>query len=236
MIKKNIVIKVGGSLLFTEERRIRSEFISEFCNIIKHGNNFDIIVIVCGGGILARDYINIIRKLGKNEAFCDIIGIKISQINSQIILACLNGYAYPRVPLSLEELSIATISKKIVVMGGLQPGQSTTSVAIEVAEYLDADNLVILTDVPGIFDKDPKKHKDASLLKNVSYDKMQEILLTSFNGNQAAAGEYRIFDIVSLQILKRSNIDVLVMNGKDLTELKKYWNGQKDFNGTIISK
>jgi len=236
MIKKNIVIKIGGSLLFTEEREIRSKFISEFCNLIKDKNNFDVIVIVCGGGILARDYINFVRKVGKNEAFCDIIGIKISQINSQIILACLNDYAYPKVPKSLEELSIATLFKKVVVIGGLQPAQSTTSVAIEVAEYLNAKNLVILTDVAGIYDKDPKKYKDASLIKNVSYDKMQEILLTSFSKNQAAAGEYRIFDIVSLQILKRSNIDVVIMNGTDLTELKKYLNGQKDFNGTIISK
>lgn len=236
MIKKNIVIKIGGSLLFSEESKIRTELISEFCNIIKNKKNFETIVIICGGGILAREFIEVVRKLGKDEAFCDNIGIKISQINSQVIIACLNDYAYPEVPRSLEELSIAALFKKIVVMGGLQPGQSTTSVAIEVAEYLNANNLIILTDVPGIFDKDPKKYKDAKLIKNISHEKLQEYILTSFGDSQAAAGEYRIFDVVSLQLLKRSSIEVVVMNGKDLTEFKKYWNGQKDFYGTIISK
>ena len=42
-------------------------------------------------------------------------------------------------------------------MGGLTPGQSTTSVSLEVTEYINAEKLVILTDVDGIFDKDPKK-------------------------------------------------------------------------------
>ncbi|MFX0057254.1 MAG: UMP kinase [Candidatus Hodarchaeota archaeon] len=235
-MKKNIVIKIGGSLLFSKERKIKPELFSEFCNIIKDNRNFGSIVIVCGGGNLARDYIETVRKLGKNEAFCDIIGIQISRINSQLILACLNEYAYPEVPKSIEELSIALLFKKIVVMGGLQPGQSTTSVALEVAEYIDANNLVILTDVSGIFDKDPNKHKDAKLIKNLSYGNLQEIILKSFGDNQAAAGEYRIFDTVSLQILKRSNIEVIVMNGKELKEFKKFWSGQKDFYGTVISK
>ena len=39
MIKKNIVIKIGGSLLFSEENKIRTELISEFCNIIKKKND-----------------------------------------------------------------------------------------------------------------------------------------------------------------------------------------------------
>ena len=236
MIKKNIVIKIGGSLLFSEESKIRTELISEFCNIIKNKKNFETIVIICGGGILAREFIEVVRKLGKDEAFCDNIGIKISHINSQVIIACLNDYAYPEVPRSLEELSIAALFKKIVVMGGLQPGQSTTSVAIEVAEYLNANNLIILTDVPGIFDKDPKKYKDAKLIKNISHEKLQEYILTSFGDNQAAAGEYRIFDAVSLQILKRSKIKIRIMSGKDLKEFEKYWKGDENITCTIISE
>jgi uridylate kinase len=235
-MKKNIVIKIGGSLLFSDDRKIRSDYISEFCDIIKNKKEFGSVVLVCGGGIIARDYIEIIRKLGRNEILCDIIGIKISHINCQLFLSCLNDYAYPIVPNSIEELSIATQFKKIIMMGGLQPGQSTTSVALEVAEFINANRVIILTDVPGIFDKDPKKYKDANLIEKLSYDKLQEILLNSFDYNQAKAGEYRIFDMVSFQILKRSNIEVMVINGKDFSEFKKLWNGGEDFYGTLISK
>ena len=120
-------------------------------------------------------------------------------------------------------------------MGGLQPGQSTTSVALEVAEFMNAEELVILTDVDGIYDKDPKKFDEAKLLKRLTYKELQEIIFNSFGDTQAAAGEYRIFDAVSLQILKRSNIKTIIMSGKNLKEFQKYWNGEVDITCTIIT-
>lgn len=144
--------------------------------------------------------------------------------------------AFPQVPKSFEELSIAISSHKIVVMGGLQPGQSTTSVAITVAEYIKAERLVILTDVDGIYDKDPNLYKDAKLIENISYDSLQKLILESSIDTQAAAGEYRIFDAVSLQILKRSRVNVFVISGKKLTQFNKLWNNEKEIIGTIISK
>ncbi|MHA2288591.1 MAG: UMP kinase, partial [Promethearchaeota archaeon] len=215
---KNIVIKFGGSLLFSDGGTIDSQKITEFCNIIKNNNNYDSIVIVCGGGLVARKYIGAIRTFTENEVLCDLIGIDISRINSRLIIAGLKDLAYPQVSKSFEELSVAINSHKIVVMGGLQPGQSTTSVAITVAEYLKAKRLVILTDVDGIYDKDPNIHKDAILLEKLSYDSLQKLILESSGDEQASAGEYRIFDAVSLQILKRSGMNVMVMSGKKLNQ------------------
>ncbi|MFX1259411.1 MAG: UMP kinase, partial [Promethearchaeota archaeon] len=166
----------------------------------------------------------------------DTFGIDISRINSKLIVASLKDEAYPHVPKSIEELSIATLFKKIIVMGGIQPGQSTTSVALEAAEFIGANELVILTDVNGIYDKDPKIFKDAKLINRLNYDILQELILKSGGDKQAKAGEYRIFDAVSLQILKRSQIKVFVMSGKDLNEFKRFWFGEKEILGTIISK
>jgi len=233
---KNIVIKFGGSLLFSEGGTINSQKITEFCNIIKNNKAYNSIVIVCGGGTIARQYIRAIREFTKNEVLCDLIGIDVSRINSRLIIAELKGLAYPQVPESFEELSYAIGSHKIVVMGGLQPGQSTTSVAITVAEYLKAEKLVILTDVDGIYDKDPDLYKDAKLLETISYDSLQKLILETSIDTQATAGEYRIFDAVSLQILKRSGLNVVVMSGKNLAQFTKLWNNEKEIIGTIISK
>ena len=233
---KNIVIKLGGSLLFSDGGTINSQKITEFCNIVKSNKNYDSIVIVCGGGKVARHYIQAIRASTENEVLCDLIGIDISRINSRLIIAEMKELAYPRVPKSFEELSVAMSSHKIVVMGGLQPGQSTTSVAITVAEYLKAEKLVILTDVDGIYDKDPNLHKDAKLLEKISYSSLQKLILETSDNTQASAGEYRIFDAVSLQILKRSELSVMVMSGKKLNQFSKFWNNEKEIVGTIISK
>lgn len=235
-MKENCVIKFGGSLLYTEDNRINSRKITEFCNIFKSREHIGTHVIVCGGGLIAREYIEAVRLLKGSEALCDMFGINISRINANLMITSFQDFAYPQVPRSIEDLSTAVLFKKIIVMGGLQPGQSTTSVALEVAEFIGAKVLVILTDVEGIYNKDPKKFNDAQLLKHLNYEQLQKIILTTSDEKQAAAGEYRIFDVVSLQILKRSNIKVIIMSGKNLNCFKKFWNGEKDINGTIISK
>ncbi len=235
-MKGNYVIKLGGSLLFSEDYEINRKKIEEFCNILKNskisGNN----VIVCGGGQIARKYIETVREYNGNEALCDMFGIDISRINARLLIACLEEYAFPNIPSSIEELSIALLFKKLIVMGGLQPGQSTTSVALEVAEFINARKLVVLTNVKGIYDKDPKLFRDAKIFKKISYNKLQDLILKTSGDNQARAGEYRIFDAVSLQILKRSNIEVIVISGKELNEFRKFISGKDDIEGTIISK
>jgi len=233
---KNVVIKFGGSLLFSEEGTINNKKITEFCDLIKNSKNYDSIVIVCGGGTIARQYIKAIRKFTENEILCDMIGIDISRINSRLIIANMKEFAYPQVPESFEELSKAIIASKIVVMGGLQPGQSTTSVAIQVAEFLKAARLIILTDVDGIYDKDPKVFEDAKLFRKLNYDSLQKIIVEMSKDTQAAAGEYRVFDAVSLQILKRSNVVVSVISGSNLEQFKKLWNDEKVNIGTTITK
>ncbi|UCC21029.1 MAG: UMP kinase [Promethearchaeota archaeon] len=235
-MKRKSVIKIGGSLLFTENKDLNVEKIQNFCQIFKKMNYSGSHVIVCGGGLIAREYINTVRSFHGSEALCDTFGIDISRINSRLLISSFGDFAYPLVPKSIEELSLALLFGKIIVMGGLQPGQSTTSVALEVAEFIQAEELVILTDVKGIFNKDPKKFDNAKLFKTLTYNELQEIFIESSGDKQAAAGEYRIFDAVSLQIIKRSKIKIRVMSGKDLKDFEKYWKGDENINCTIISE
>jgi uridylate kinase len=235
-MKENFVLKIGGSLLFTIENKLDRDKIHKFSQILKNKLSSQHSVIICGGGKISRDYINVARSFHSNEAFCDLIGIDLSRINAKLLISALQDYCYPLVPKSMEELSLALLFEKIVIMGGLQPGQSTTSVALEVAEYIQAEEIVILTDVDGIYNKDPKKFKDAKLLKSLTYKKLQEMILGSSPDYQAAAGEYRIFDTVSLQILKRSKIKTRIMSGKDLKEFEKYYNGEQDILCTLITE
>ena len=229
------VIKIGGSLLFNENKELNLKKIKEFCEIFENTIVSDTVVIICGGGIIAREYINAVRSIDENEAVCDSFGIELSRINAKLLISFLKEKAYPLVPKSVEELSHSLLFKKIIAMGGLQPGQSTTSVAVEVAEFIDADKLVILTDVEGIYDKDPKKYENARLLPKLSYRELQNLILSLSGDKQAAAGEYRIFDTVSLQLLKRSKIEAHLMSGIDLDQFKKFWNGDKNVIGTRIA-
>jgi len=232
---KNIVIKIGGSLLFSEDLEINIQQIIKFCKVIKANQHYDKVIIVCGGGIIARNYISAIRSVHSNETSNDIMGIKISRINARLLMEVFGEIAFPEIPKQFGELAQALLFNKIIIMGGLQPGQSTTSVALEVAEFIDADQVVILTNVNGIYDKDPNKFDDAKLIKNLTLNKLQNLIIKDSNEKQAAAGEYRIFDAVSLQIMKRSKIKVYVVSGTNLDEFTIIWVGESDFNGTVIS-
>ena len=234
-MKGKWVIKIGGSLLFNENKELNLKKIKEFCDIFESTLGSDAVIIICGGGIIAREYINAVRSIDENEALCDSFGIELSRINAKLIISFLKEKAYPLVPKSVEELSLAMLFKKIIAMGGLQPGQSTTSVAVEVAEFINVNQLVILTDVEGIYDKDPKKYENARLIPKLSYKELQNLILSSSGDKQAAAGEYRIFDAVSLQILKRSKIEAHIMSGIDLDQFRKFWNGNKNVIGTRIA-
>lgn len=225
------VIKIGGSLLFNGEN-INVAKIKEFCDIVRSRN--DILAVICGGGIIARKYIRSLREIGANESKCDMMGIDISRLNAKLIIEALKDAAFPVVLYTLEELSRNESFNKIFVLGGLQPGQSTTSVAFEVAEFLNSEEILILTDVEGIFNKDPNKFSDAVKYDELTSDQLQNIILESSGKNQAAAGEYRIFDAVSLQILKRSKIFVRLFSGKNLNLLKKVLEGEQSNIGTVI--
>jgi len=234
-LKGKCVIKIGGSILFNENKELDLKKIKEFCDIFENALDSDTVVVICGGGIIAREYINAVRSIDENEAVCDTFGIELSRINAKLIISFLKEKAYPLVPKSVEELSHAMLFKKIIAMGGLQPGQSTTSVAVEVAEFINVDHLVILTDVEGIYDKDPKKYENAKLIPKLSYRDLQDLILSTSGDKQASAGEYRIFDTVSLQLLKRSKIEAHIMSGIDLDQFRKFWNGDKNVIGTRIA-
>lgn len=52
-------------------------------------------------------------------------------------------------------------------------GSDTTAVAL--SAYLKADNLIIYTDVDGVFEEDPRVNKDAKKIDEITYDRMIEM-------------------------------------------------------------
>ena len=124
---------------------------------------------------------------------------------------------------------------QLFIAGGFVPKQSTTTVAMQLCEKLECD-LIILTDVDGIYDKDPKTNLDAKKFDTIRYSELESLLRTR-TGQEQTAGKYQIFDLLSLQILKRSKLRVRFINGSELGNLQSLLT--EDFHtskiGTIIS-
>ena len=170
---------------------------------------------------MARNFIDSARDLGADESLCDTFGIKVSRLNARLLITALKDYAYPEPITSLEDVRAFSLWKKILVAGGFIPGQSTTSVTFEIAESVQATDVIILTNVDGVYDMDPKKNLQAKKFDEISILELEKVIYGSTGNSQSAAGEYRIFDAVSLQILKRNRIQVRLTNGEDFDSLRK---------------
>lgn len=170
-------------------------------------------VVVAGGGKVARHYINIARGFGSDEASLDIIGIEVSRLNARLLIAALGDDAYTAVPVDLEQVSKAVAGGKIVVTGGLHPGQSTNATAALIAEKVRAKKFLNATDVNGIYDSDPNKNKNAKLFKEITVKKCLELL----GSENSAAGAYDLMDIVALKVIQRSKIPTVVLRSDPAT-------------------
>jgi uridylate kinase len=192
------VVKLGGALFRrTPDTRMISSTAKVLSDFAAQGNQ---LVAVTGGGENARAYIMAARSLGAEESTCDLIGIDITRVNAEILRIALGPAAALKIPSSLSELRHYTAEGRVVVMGGLQPGQSTNAVAALAAEITRSDILVNGTDVEGVYTADPKKDPNAKLIKSVNISK----LLSWAMGGNVYAGSYELLDPMALKILERS--------------------------------
>jgi uridylate kinase len=173
-------------------------------------------VVVAGGGKLARDYISTARSLGSDEASLDILGIEVSRLNARLMIIALGDQAYPVVPEDLEQVSKAVTASKIVVTGGLHPGQSTNATAALIAEKVKASKFLNATDVNGIYDSDPNKNENARLFNEITVKRCIDLLASE----DSAAGGYDLMDIVALKVIERSKIPTVVLKS-DPAVIKK---------------
>ncbi len=170
-------------------------------------------VVVAGGGKIARHFITTARSFGADEATLDTIGIEVSRLNAKLLLAALGDSAYPLVPKGLDEVDMAVASTKIVVTGGLHPGQSTNATAALIAEKVRASKFINATDVDGIYDSDPNRSKGAKMFKEITIKECVEIL-----GNEnSAAGAYDLMDLVALKVIERSRLATVVLKSDPAT-------------------
>ncbi|MGA6921469.1 MAG: UMP kinase, partial [Nitrososphaeraceae archaeon] len=224
--KKRIVIKLSGSI-FSQDTNHDS--IKDYAQmLIDISNNIQPIVIA-GGGKIARHYIDLARSLGSDEANLDIIGIEVSRLNAKLLIAALGDQAYSQVPKNLEEVAIAVASGKIVIAGGLHPGQSTNATSALIAESSKASGFVNSTDVDGIYDSDPNVNPNARLFKEITVNECMEIL----RAERTVAGTYDLMDIIALKVIERSKIPTRVIRS-DVGNIRDAIDG-KDIGTKIIT-
>ena len=221
---KTVVVSIGGSVILSDEAD--AFFLKKLTTLFKKISNEYKLYIIVGGGNIARQYIQLGRKLGFDEDILDLIGIDVTRVNARIITNLL-GISNKEIPHMTNEAM--KLNFPIIVMGGTDPKHSTDLVGAELAEKTHAVRFVNATNVDGIYDKDPNKYKNAKQLKEVTIDS----LIIKYGINWRAAGKNIFMDEPALEIIKRAKITTYIVNGKRLDQFEKALIGQS-FDGTKI--
>lgn len=196
-----IVVKLTGRIF--DDKSLVREYVSMLRSLDEEA------VIVTGGGSIARAYIEAAKELGAGNYLLDMVGIEASRLNAWLIIAGLGDEAYPKPVESLEELLTALGRRRKVVMGGLQPGQSTATVAALAAEAVRARALINCANVDAIYDEDPRRSPNARKIPVIKASELAAMLKSN-----ALPGTYELADLWSLEILRRSRIPMYIVDGR----------------------
>jgi len=222
-----LVIRVGGSVVASPFNPVlMNAYVELLLSLRRQGH---VVAAVVGGGSLSRELIKTARAMGLSEAAQDEVAISVSRLMAQLLVLRLGKYGTLTVPTNIEDASKFLERGKIVVMGGLKPGMTTDTVAAMLAERVNAGLLVKATDVDGIFTRDPKRHRDAKMLEQLSFDD----LFGFFEKERHEAGIHQVLDPEAVRILQKRRIKTVVVNGFRSENVLLAVKGEKV--GTVIS-
>ena len=221
-----VVIRVGGSVVASP---VETQLIYKYTEVLKKlaklGHE---IVLVVGGGTLAREFIQYAKSLGLEEPAQDMAAISVSRLIAQLFVLKLGKIGTGTVPATIEEVAEELGKGKIAVMGGLKPGMTTDAVAALIVERVEADLLVKASDQEGVYTSDPRKHKNAKKLDRLSFDDLTRLL----EQNKHRAGIHQIIDPEAVKILRKNPTKTVVVSGFKPENILLAVNGKKI--GTVI--
>jgi uridylate kinase len=221
-----VVISLGGSLL---TRDLSAETIRRYAETLKKlRNRGHQLVVVCGGGRVARGYQQIARELGGDPRTLDRIGILVTHMNALLLITALREAADKRIFKRANDVK-RHFGESILVGGGYLPGCSTDYRAALFARAVGADLLVNATDYGGVFDKDPSKYPDARQFRVLSFEALERIIKERF---KQEPGDYGLFDLKATRLIKRHKIRTVIVNGTDPAEIVRAVEG--GHSGTVI--
>jgi len=186
---KKIVVKIGSSSIVNEKtRKIKSSWLRTLCKDIYSIHPNQKIIIVCSGAIaLGSKFIDNkpLRRLEDKQAAAAIGQIKLSKhweqtlkknkIDTAQILLTLDDSEIRRRYLNIRKTINALLKKNIIPIINENDSVATEEIrfgdndrlAARVAQMIDADLLILLSDVDGLYSESPVNNKKAKKIQEV---------------------------------------------------------------------
>lgn len=224
------ILSLGGSLV-VPKTGIDVSFLQSFNTFIRGqvSANKRRFFIVVGGGDTAGKYITAGRETVGHDLTnddCDWLGIHATRLNAQLVRTIFRDIADPRVIKHYE--IILKIERPVAVAAGWKPGWSTDYDAVILCQDYGVKQVINMSNVDKVYDKDPREHKDAKPIDQISWTDYRKIA-----GDEWTPRMNLPFDPIAAKLAQEQGITVKILNGKNLDNLALALDG-KPFVGTTI--
>lgn len=259
--KKRIVVKIGSSSLTHRETGemdyIRMEkLVRELSDLRNRGK--DVILVTSGAIAAGKKALNlekIHRESGAEtmaaKQACSAVGqarlmmtyqklfAEYNQVAAQILMTRntivdnLNRYNAHNTFSELLRLGAIPIVNEndTVATYEIEFGDNDTLSAV-VAALVEADLLILLSDIDGLYTDDPRTNPDAVFIEQV--EELTEDLMhmgKESTGSDVGTGGMNT-KLIAASIATRSNVDMVIANGSDIGILHRILNGERE--GTLF--
>jgi len=123
---------------------------------------------------------------------------------------------------------IRKAEEPVVVGAGWKPGWSTDYCAVMLCEDYGIKEVINLSNVDQVYDKDPNEFDDAKALDKISWANFRKLV-----GDEWEPGMNAPFDPIAAKKAHELGVKVSVLNGNNFDNLEKYFKGEP-FVGTVI--
>lgn len=224
--EKTIIISVGGSMIVPNE--IDTVFLANFKTLIldyvSRGFRF---VLIAGGGKTARRYQaagNDVTPLTKDDM--DWLGIHTTRLNAHLLRSVFVHEAHPRIVTSPHD--DIDWKESILIGAGWRPGCSTDYDAVLIAKNLSISKIINLSNIDYVYTADPRTNPDATKIENIEWQEFRKLIPKEWDPGLSSP-----FDPIAARECEKIGMEVAILNGNNLTNLRAYLEGEV-FAGTRI--
>ncbi len=249
---EKIVIKIGSSLLINQNKFNSSwfsHFIDDVIFLIKKKKK--VIIVASGAVSLGKKYLNINKKkisieMKQAYAACGQVILMKNFMKSfekkkkkvaQILLTFSDTEDRKKSLNSRETINklidlniIPIINENDTVATDELKFGDNDRLAARVAQVVDADLLILLSDVNGLYDKNPKSNKDAHLISEISEINSKIFKMSTSETNDYGSGGM-LTKIQAAEIAFTFGCDTIIMRGNIKNPILNF---EKNKHGTFF--
>jgi len=229
MMPNVVVISLGGSII--APRGLDVPFLKDFARLVERylsGSANRKLIIVCGGGSLAREYQAALREASSTASSedQDWVGIAATRVNGELVRRIFRPWCVE--DLVTDPTAVTVFAGRVMVAAGWKPGFSTDNDAVVLAQRFSASLVVNLSNIAQVYSADPRTNPDAHALQRISWKEMLDIV-----GGEWTPGKNTPFDATAARAAAASRLLVVFAEGRNLENLERILTGG-GYIGTAI--